>query len=301
MKLVILSRHAKCYSTSRLVEASLKRGHEVEVLDTLRFSIDIAEANPQLFYQSAQLPRFDFVLPRIAASITEFGIAVVRQFEQLGILTANSSEAIANSRDKLRALQLLSGHAQIRIPNTTFVRCRSDVLPAIERIGGVPVVVKLLEGTQGIGVILAETARVAESIIETMQATHQKVLMQKFVAESRGRDIRALVVGDRVVAAMRRIANGDEFRSNVHRGGRTEMVELSEEDQQLAVTAAGVLGLSVAGVDMLESKFGPQIMEVNSSPGLQGIETCTGQDVAGAIVDYMADRFANVDALAKVA
>lgn len=287
MKLAIISRQPDCYSTRRLVEAAKTRTHNVEVLDTLKFSIDLAECNPQLFYQSKCLGEFDAIIPRIAASITRFGTAVVRQFEQMDVFSANSSHGIANSRDKLRALQILSRH-QIGMPQTTFVKNRTDVLPAIERIGGAPVVIKLLEGTQGVGVILAETEKVAEAIIETMQSTRQNVLVQKFVSESRGQDIRAFVVGDRVVAAMRRIAMGSEFRSNVHRGGRTEAVELTPDQERTAVRAAQIMGLRVAGVDMLESFCGPQIMEVNSSPGLEGIERCTQLDIAGAIIDYLA-------------
>lgn len=286
MRLAILSRHAKCYSTRRLVSAAEARGHEVEVLDTLQFSIDLAEGDPQLYYRSKQVCDFDSVIPRIGSSITHFGTALVRQFEQMDVFCANSSHGIANSRDKLRALQILSRH-HIGMPQTTFVRNQRDVLPAIRRVGGAPVVIKLLEGTQGVGVILAETEKIAEAIVETMQSTKQNVLVQKFVAESKGRDIRAFVVGDRVVASMRRVARGNEYRSNVHRGARTEMVELSEKDQKTAVRAAQIMGLRVAGVDMLESKTGPQIMEVNSSPGLEGIERCTRLDIAGVIIDYL--------------
>ena len=287
MKLAILSRHPQCYSTSRLFEAALARGHNVETLDTLQFSIDLAEGDPQLYYQSKKVTDLDAVLPRIGSSITHFGTALVRQFEQMDVFCANSSHGIANSRDKLRALQILSRH-HIGMPQTTFVRNQLDVIPAIRRVGGAPVIIKLLQGTQGVGVILAETEKIAEAIVETMQSTKQNVLVQKFVAESRGRDIRAFVVGDRVVASMRRIARGNEYRSNVHRGGRTELVELSSEDQRTAVRAAQIMGLRVAGVDMLESRTGPQIMEVNSSPGLEGIETCTKLDIAGAIIDYVA-------------
>lgn len=287
MKLAILSRHHQCYSTRRLVEAALTRGHDVETLDTLQFSIDLAEGDPQLYYRSKKIKDLDAVIPRIGASITHFGTALVRQFEQMDVFCANSSHGIANSRDKLRALQILSRH-NIGMPPTTFVRNQEDVLPSIRRVGGAPVIIKLIEGTQGVGVILAETEKIAEAIVETMQSTKQNVLIQKFVAESKGRDIRAFVVGDRVVASMRRIARGNEYRSNVHRGGRTELVVLSEEDQRTAVRAAQIMGLRVAGVDMLESKTGPQIMEVNSSPGLEGIETCTQLDIAGAIIDYVA-------------
>lgn len=287
MKLAILSRSQRCYSTRRLREAAFQRGHKVSVLDTLKFAIDLRPGEPDLFYKGKLLAHYDAMLPRIGASITYFGTAVVRQFEQMDVFTANSSAGIVNSRDKLRSLQVISRH-KIGIPATTFVKNRADVLPAIERVGGAPVIIKLLEGTQGIGVILADSVKIAEAIIETLQSTKQNVLLQKFVAESKGQDIRALVVGDRVVAAMRRTAQGGEFRSNVHRGGRVEKIELSDDVQETAVRAAQILGLRIAGVDMLESSDGPQVMEVNSSPGLEGIESATNLDVAGAIVDYIA-------------
>jgi ribosomal protein S6--L-glutamate ligase len=287
MKLAILSRSRKCYSTRRLREAASERGHKVKVLDTLRFAIDLEEGNPDLYFRQKPLANYDAVLPRIGASITYFGTAVLRQFEQMDVFCANTAAGVLNSRDKLRSLQILSRH-RIGIPKTTFVRDRKDVLPAIERVGGAPVIIKLLEGTQGVGVILADSVKIAEAIIETLQSTRQNVLVQKFVAESKGRDIRALVVGDRVVGAMRRVAQGQEFRSNVHRGGRTEAVQLDETYSETAVRAAQIMGLRVAGVDMLEGKSGPQIMEVNSSPGLEGIETCTELDIAGAIIDYIA-------------
>lgn len=287
MKLAILSCSPKCYSTRRLYEAAEQRGFKVKVLNTLKFAIDLKQAEPDLYYNQKSLSDYDGVLPRIGASITYFGTAVVRQFEQMDVFCANSSAGISNSRDKLRSLQIFSRH-QIGIPQTTFVRDKKDVLPAIERVGGAPVVIKLLEGTQGIGVLLAESVKSAEAIIEMLQSQKQNVLIQKFVAESKGRDIRAFVVGDRVVAAMRRVAQGQEFRSNVHRGGLTEPVVLDETYCKTAVRAAQIMGLRVAGVDMLEAKDGPQIMEVNSSPGLEGIEKCTQLDIAGAIVDYIA-------------
>ncbi|MBN9612439.1 MAG: RimK family alpha-L-glutamate ligase, partial [Actinobacteria bacterium] len=232
---------------------------------------------------------YDAILPRIGNSITYFGTAVVRQFEQMDVYTPNTANGISNSRDKLRAIQILSRH-NIDMPATAFVRNRADVRPAIESVGGAPVVIKLLEGTQGIGVILAPQVKVAEAIIETLHSTRQNVLIQKFISESRGRDVRALVVGDRVVAAMRRVAEGDEFRSNVHRGGTVEPVQLEPAYEQAAVRAAQIMGLRVAGVDMLEGDEGPLVMEVNSSPGLQGIEQATGLDVAGAIIDYIANQ-----------
>ena len=296
MKLAILSRSPGCYSSRRLREAAARRGHKVKVLDTLRFSIDLERGEPDLFYRSKQLSHYDAVIPRIGNSITYFGTAVVRQFEQMDVFTSAGSAGISNSRDKLRCLQILSRH-QIGIPATTFVREKRDVLPAIERVGGVPIIIKLLEGTQGIGVILADTVKIAEAIIETLQSTKQNVLVQKFVAESKGRDVRAFVVGDRVVAAMRRVAQGTEFRSNVHRGGLTERVELDDTYCATAVRAAQIMGLRVAGVDMLEGHDGPQVMEVNSSPGLEGIEACTQLDIAGAVVDYIAAHvdFPDVD------
>jgi ribosomal protein S6--L-glutamate ligase len=291
MKMAILSRAPSAYSTLRLKTAAAERGHEVRVLNTLRFAIDLSSDEPNLQYRGKTLSHYDAVLPRIGASITFFGLAVMRQFEQMDVYTPNTSNGIANSRDKLRSIQILSRH-DIRIPATTFVRDRADVLPAIERVGGAPVVIKLLEGTQGIGVILAPDTKVAEAVIETLQSTRQNVLIQRFVAESKGRDIRALVVGDRVVAAMRRRAQPGEFRSNVHRGGSTEIIELDAEFQRVAVQSAQIMGLRVAGVDMLEGEEGPVILEVNSSPGLEGIETTTELDVAGAIVDYMASQVA---------
>jgi ribosomal protein S6--L-glutamate ligase len=291
MKLALLSRAPRSYSTQRLKTAAEQRGHVVRVLNTLRFAIDLSGAEPDLQYRGHPLSDYDAILPRIGASITYFGTAVVRQFEQMDVYTPNTANGIANARDKLRATQILSRH-NIGMPATAFVRNRADVRPAIERVGGAPVVIKLLEGTQGIGVILAPEVKIAEAIIETLQSTRQNVLIQRFVAESKGRDIRALVVGDRVVAAMRRTAQGDEFRSNVHRGGTVEQVELTPDYEQVAVRSAQIMGLKVAGVDMLEGADGPLVMEVNSSPGLEGIEAATQLDVAGAIVDYLANQVA---------
>nr|WP_217184079.1 RimK family alpha-L-glutamate ligase [Streptomyces sp. AC495_CC817] len=289
MKIAVLSRAPQAYSTQRLRAAALQRGHNVKVLNTLRFAIDLTADEPDLHYRGRQLSDYDAILPRIGNSITYFGTAVVRQFEQMDVYTPNTANGISSARDKLRANQILSRH-NIAMPPTAFVRNRADVRPAIERVGGAPVVIKLLEGTQGIGVILAPQVKVAEAIIETLHSTKQNVLIQKFIAESRGKDIRALVVGDRVVAAMRRSAAGDEFRSNVHRGGSVEAVTLDPVYEQTAVRAAQIMGLRVAGVDMLEGDDGPLVMEVNSSPGLQGIEQATGLDVAGAIVDYIANQ-----------
>ena len=286
MKIAILSRAPRSYSTRRLKEAAVARGHKVKVLDTMAFSIEVESGTPNLLFRSKKLSHYDAIIPRIGASITYFGTAVVRQFEQLDVYTPSSANGITNSRDKLRALQILSRH-DIGIPHTAFVRRKQDVLPAIERVGGAPVIIKLLEGTQGVGVILADSVKIAEAIIETLQSTKQNVLIQKFVGESAGTDVRAFVVGDRVVASMRRVAQGGDFRSNVHRGGLAQPIQLDEVYRKTAVRSAQIMGLKVAGVDMLEGKDGPQVMEVNSSPGLEGIETSTKLDVAGAIIDFL--------------
>ncbi len=287
MKIAILSRGPRLYSTRRLKEAALAGGHKAKVLNTLSFSIEVEQGHPSLYYKNKRLSDYDAVIPRIGASVTFFGTAVIRQFEQMGVFCVNPSHAISVSRDKLRALQVLSRH-RVGMPKTLFVRHSSEILPGIERMGGPPVVVKLLEGTQGIGVILAESTSVAEAIIETLSGPAKlSVLLQKFVKESKGKDIRAFVVGDRVVAAMRRTAQGDEFRSNIHRGGSAEIVELDPEYERTAVHAAQIMGLRVAGVDMLEGEKGPVLMEVNSSPGLEGIEAATGIDVAGEIVELI--------------
>jgi len=302
VKLAILSRSLRAYSTQRLKSAALERGHQVKVLDTLRFGIDLSTEEPDLLFRGRPLSSYDAILPRIGNSVTYFGTAVVRQFEQMDVYTPNTAAGIMNSRDKLRATQIMSRH-EIDMPATVFVRNRGEVSTAIDMVGGAPVVIKLLEGTQGIGVILAPTKKVAEAIIETLHGTDQQVLIQRFVKESKGKDVRALVVGDRVVAAMRRVARGDEFRSNVHRGGTVEKVDLSPEFEETAVRAAHIMGLRVAGVDMLEGENGPLVMEVNSSPGLEGIERATKLDVAGAIVDYIADQagFSDIDVRQRLA
>ncbi len=296
MKVVVLSRNPNGYSVSRFREAAEQRGHSLRVRNPLRFSMYVEKQRPHLTYNGNTFGEADAVIPRIGASITHFGTAVVRQFEQMGVFCLNTATAISVSRDKLRSMQNLSRH-DIGIPESAFVRGKQDVLPAIESLGGVPVIIKLLEGSQGVGVILADNVKIAEAIIETLQSARQNVLLQKFVAESKGKDIRAFVVGGRVVAAMRRKATGGEFRSNVHRGGSTEAVELDEHYQQTAVKAAQIMGLRVAGVDMLEGRDGPQVMEVNSSPGLEGIEAATGVDIAGAMIDHIAEQvlFPDVD------
>jgi ribosomal protein S6--L-glutamate ligase len=296
VRIFILSRNKESYSSRRLRAAAVRRGHVVRVVDTLELSILVEENRPLLFFRGEEMQPPDAVIPRIGASLTFFGTAVVRQFEQMGVFCLNNSHAISVSRDKLRSMQVLSRH-DIGIPPTAFVVDRGDVLPAIARVGGAPVIIKLLEGTQGVGVILAESIKVAEAIIETLQTAKQHVLIQKFVAESKGKDLRAFVVGGRVVAAMRRTAQGDEFRANVHRGGKAERVVLTPDYERAAIRAAQIMGLHVAGVDILESSVGPQIMEVNSSPGLEGIETATGVDVANAIISHLEESvsFPEVD------
>ena len=291
MRLAILSREPRSYSTQRLKTAAVEAGHQVRILDTFRFAIDLSGDGPDLHYSGNQLSDYDAVLPRVGSSVTYFGTAVVRQFEQMDVYTPNTSAGIRNSRDKLHAHQILARH-RVGMPATTFVRDRTDILPAIERVGGAPVVIKLLEGTQGIGVMLAPDLTVAQAMIETLQSTRQNVLVQEFIAESSGTDVRAFVVGEQVVGAMRRSSGGDDFRSNLHRGGRPEVISLEPAYEQAAVRSAQIMGLRVAGVDMLESNRGPLVMEVNSSPGLQGIERATGQDIARMIIDYVDNQVA---------
>ena len=289
MKIAILTRSPRGYSVKRFKEAAKLRGHTPVALDPLKFALHVESDDPAMSYRGKSLSRYNAVIPRVGASIGLYGTAVVRQFEQMGVFTLNTSTAISIARDKLRSMQIFSRHT-IGMPPSAFVHDKSDVLPAIKKVGGAPVIIKLLEGSQGIGVILADQERTAAAIIETLQSTKQHVLIQKFVAESKGRDIRALVIGGRVVAAMRRRAEGQEFRSNVHRGGSTEVVELDDTYAATAVRAAHILGLSVAGVDMLEGEDGPQVMEVNASPGLEGIEKVTGIDIAGQIIEHIEER-----------
>lgn len=301
MHLGILSTAPNCYSTRRLVEAAVSRGHDVDVVNTLAMSLSLAEGEPDMFYKGKEAPIHDAIIPRIGASITYFGTSVLRQYEQMDVYTPNSSSGIINSRDKLRSFQILAKH-NIGMPETAYVRRNQDILPAIERVGGAPVIIKLIEGTQGVGVVLAETVKVAQAIVEMLHGTSQNVVIQKFVKESKGKDVRAFVVGDQVVAAMRRTAQGDEFRSNVHRGGSVEAIDLPDDFKEMAIRASQILGLRVAGVDMLETVNGPQIMEVNSSPGLEGIEAATKLDIAGSIIDYIADQvnFPEIDIRQKL-
>ena len=286
MKIAILSRKPSLYSTSRLVEACRHRGADVLILDPLQCIVKLSKKRPEVFHANERVTGLDGVVPRIGASITFYGLAVLRQFEMMGVFSANESQAIARSRDKLCSLQLFSRH-DIGMPPTAFARRREDVRAAIRKVGGAPVILKLLEGTQGMGVILAESVKSAESVLDAMSTLRQNILIQAYVEEAQGTDLRAIVVGGKVVAAMARKAVEGEFRSNLHRGGSAEAVTLDPLYEQTAVHAAEVLGLNIAGVDMLASKEGPMVLEVNSSPGLEGIERATSVDVAGAIIDFV--------------
>jgi ribosomal protein S6--L-glutamate ligase len=286
MKIAILSRNRALYSTSRLVAAAQQRGHECRVIDPLRCYMNIAAHTPEIHYRGAVLNDFDAVIPRIGASITFYGTAVVRQFEMMGVFCLNESVAINRSRDKLRSLQLLARKG-IGLPVTGFAHSPDDTTDLIKLAGGAPLVVKLLEGTQGKGVVLAETQSAAESVIDAFRGLHVHFLVQEFIQEAKGADIRCFVVGDKVVASMKRQAKEGEFRSNLHRGGHASLVRITPEERSTAVRAANIMGLNVAGVDLLRSNHGSVVVEVNSSPGLEGIETATGKDVAGMIIEFI--------------
>jgi ribosomal protein S6--L-glutamate ligase len=286
MRIAILSRSRKIYSTRRLMEAARERGHQVEVVDTLRCYMNIASHRPTIHYRGNQLEPFDAVIPRIGASITFYGTAVLRQFEMMGTFPLNESVAVTRSRDKLRSLQLLARKG-IGMPVTGFCRAADDIGDVIEMVGGAPLVVKLLEGTQGIGVVLCETRKAAESVLEAFMGLNVSIMVQEYIKEAGGADIRCFVVGEKVVAAIKRQAKPGEFRSNLHRGGTASLIKITPEERSSAVRAARVMGLNVAGVDLLRSNHGPLVMEVNSSPGLEGIETATGKDVAGMIISFM--------------
>lgn len=286
MKIGILSRNANLYSTRRLVEACLVRGHEVEVIDHLKCDIVIEKELPRIYYIDHYLEGFDAIIPRIGASVTFYGTAVVRQFEMMGIFTTVSSTGLADSRDKLRSLQLLS-KSGIGLPKTVFTNYSKNVEGVINSVGGVPAVIKLLEGTQGLGVILADSRKGATSVLEALNGLKARVIVQEFIKESAGVDIRVFVVDGKVVGAMKRQGKEGEFRSNLHRGGTSQIIELSPEEEATAIAAANALNLGIAGVDMLQSKRGPLILEVNSSPGLEGIERATRFDIAGEIIKYI--------------
>ena len=286
MKVAILSRNKNLYSTRRLKEAGIARGHEVDIIDTLHCYMDITSNRPVVRYKGKELPAYDAVIPRIGASVSFYGTAVVRQFEMTGSFCVNESVAISRSRDKLRSMQLLSRKG-IGLPRTGFANKPDDTADLLKNVGGAPVVVKLLEGTQGIGVVLAETDKAAESIIEAFMGLKANILVQEYIKEAGGADIRCFVVGDKVVAAMKRQGAEGEFRSNLHRGGSAVLIKLTPKERATAVSAANIMGLNVCGVDLLRSSRGPVVMEVNSSPGLEGIENATEKDVAGMIFDYI--------------
>jgi ribosomal protein S6--L-glutamate ligase len=286
MKIAVLSRNPKLYSTRRLVEAAEARGHEVHVLDVLRCYMNITSLKPEVHYKGEILTGYDAVIPRIGASVTFYGTAVLRQFEMMNVYPLNESVAISRSRDKLRALQLLSRKG-IGLPVTGFAHRPDDVDDLIKMVGGAPLVIKLLEGTQGIGVVLAETEQAAESVIEAFMGMKANILVQEFIKEAGGADIRCFVVGDKVVAAMKRQGKEGEFRSNLHRGGSANLIRISPLERATAVRAAKTMGLNVCGVDLLRSNHGPVVMEVNSSPGLEGIENATGKDIATMIIDFI--------------
>lgn len=289
MKLAILSRNPKLYSTHRLVEAAKERGHEVRVLDVLHCYMNITSNRPLVKYKGEELTGFDAVIPRIGASVTFYGTAVLRQFEMMGVYTLNESVAISRSRDKLRSLQLLARKG-IGLPVTGFAHKPDDIQDLIKMVGGAPLVIKLLEGTQGIGVVLAETSQAAESVIEAFMGLKANILVQEFIKEAGGADIRCFVVGDKVVAAMKRQGKEGEFRSNLHRGGSASIIRLTPEERSTAVRAANTMGLNVAGVDLLRSNHGAVVMEVNSSPGLEGIESATDKDIAGMQIEFIEKR-----------
>jgi ribosomal protein S6--L-glutamate ligase len=286
VKIAILSRRPSLYSTKRLKEACRQRGHEVHVIDYLRCYMDITSHSPKVVYKESELVGFDAVIPRIGAPHTFYGTAVVRQFEMMGTFSVNESVAISRSRDKLRALQLMSRKG-IGLPVTAFAHSTQDIAGLIQTVGGAPLVVKLLEGTQGIGVVLCETKKAAESVIEAFRGMDAHILVQEYIKEAGGMDIRCFVVGDRVIAAMKRQAAEGEFRSNLHRGGTAETIRITPEERTTAVRAAKAMGLNVAGIDILRSNHGPVVIEANSSPGLEGIEAATGVDVAAKIVQFI--------------
>ncbi len=286
MKIGILSRDANLYSTRRLVEASLKQGHQVDVIDHLKCNILIEEERPRLYYNDHYLEGYDAIIPRIGASVTFYGTAVVRQFEMMGVFTCVKSRGLTDSRDKLRSLQLLT-KSGIGLPKTVFTNYSKNVESVIDSVGGVPVVIKLLEGTQGLGVVLADSKKAATSVLEAFNGLKARVIVQEFIKESGGADIRAFVVDGKVVGAMKRQGKTGEFRSNLHRGGSSQIIELSDAEEKAAVRSAKALNLGVAGVDMLQSSRGPLVLEVNSSPGIEGIERATHIDIAGEIIDFL--------------
>jgi len=289
MKLAMLARNPDLYSHKRLVEAAEARGHTIDVLNTLRVTMNITSHRPEAFYNGSKLPNYDAVIPRIGASITFYGLAVLRQFEMMNVWTLNESVAIGRSRDKLRSMQILA-KAGLGLPVTAFAHDPKQAEEVIRMVGGAPVVIKLLEGTQGLGVVLAETMNSAKSVIEAFRRANVNILVQEFIKEADATDIRCLVIGNKVVGAMMRKGGEGDFRSNLHRGGSAMPVRITPEERSTAVRAARRLGLNVAGVDMLRSNHGPVIMEVNSSPGLEGIEQATGKDIAGMVITFIEEN-----------
>lgn len=286
MRIAILSRNGNLYSTNRLVEAGQKRGHEMMVIDHQKCVLVIEQNQPRIIYKGEELKGIDAIIPRIGASVTFYGAAVVRQFEQMHVFSTVESQALVRSRDKLRSLQLMA-KAGIGMPKTAFASSPKDIDDVIKQVGGAPVVIKLLEGTQGIGVILAETHNSAKSVIEAFLGVEVNILVQEFIKEAKGADIRAFIVDGQIVGAMRRQGAEGDFRSNLHRGGKASLIELTAEEKKTAIKAVKKLGLAIAGVDMLQGERGPLVMEVNSSPGLEGIEGATGVDIAGKIIEYI--------------
>lgn len=286
MKIAILSRNAKLYSTQRLVEAAKAKGHDVIVVDPLKCDIEIEKKNPRIRYNGKYLDDVDAIIPRIGASITFYGTAVVRQFEMRKVFSVVESQALVRSRDKLRSLQILA-RCGVGLPKTVFTNYTKDTDHVVEAVGGAPIIIKLLEGTQGLGVVLAETKNAATSVIEAFNGLGARVIAQEFIKEAGGADIRAFIVDGQIVGAMKRQGKEGEFRSNLHRGGTATVIELTDEEQNTALKAAKAMGLGVAGVDMLQSEHGPLVLEVNSSPGLEGIEAATGRDIAREIIRYI--------------
>jgi ribosomal protein S6--L-glutamate ligase len=286
MKIAMLARNANLYSHKRLKEAAEERGHELDIINTLRCYMNIASRRPEVYYNGEKLVGYDAVIPRIGASVTFYGMAVLRQFEMQGVYPLNESVAIGRSRDKLRSMQLLARDG-IGLPVTTFAHDPKQTEEVLELAGGAPVVIKLLEGTQGIGVVLADTKRSAKSVVEAFRGAGVNILLQEFIKEAGGSDIRAIVIGGKVVAAMKRTGAEGDFRSNLHRGGSAELIKLSPEERSTAIRSAKAMGLNVCGVDMLRANHGPVVMEVNSSPGLEGVEKATGLDIAGKIIEYL--------------
>lgn len=298
MEIAILSRNENLYSTNRLCEAARNLGHKVTVIDYLRCYMNISSEDPNIHYKGKRLHNFDAIIPRIGSKRTFYGTAIVRQFETCGTFSINPSIAITRSRDKLRSLQLLS-RKNIGLPKTGFANSPSDIDDLINMIGRPPLVIKLLEGTQGVGVVLAETKKAAESVIQAMMGLNANIIVQEYISEAQGSDIRCFVLGEKVVAAMKRQAQPGEFRSNIHQGGTAELIKISKEERETAIQAAKIMGLKMAGVDLLRSNRGPLVMEVNSSPGLEGIETATGIDIASLIIKYIEKHAKPIDAKSR--